>query len=48
MDFEKKINLDVLQDSENIAKLLTKDDLGKLGHKVCQTFDVDKQSRKKW
>ena len=46
--FEKKLTLEQIRDSDNIAKLLSDKDIEKIGTEVVRTFDIDEQSRKKW
>jgi hypothetical protein len=48
MDLKSKLSLDKLQDSENIAKLLSKEDLSTIGLHVKGTYEQDKSSRSKW
>ena len=48
MELTAKLSLDKLQDSENIAKLLSDEDLGEIGRQTVQSFETDKQSRKRW
>ena len=48
MELSKKLKLDAIQDSDNIAELLPKEDLEKIGHRVKSNYDTDKQSRAPW
>ena len=48
MELESKLDLDVIQDSKNLCDELTDEDLDKIGNEVVRSFDVDKQSRRKW
>ena len=48
MDLIAKLKLDQIQDSENIAEDLGKEDLSKIGLHVKGTYEIDKQSRQKW
>jgi len=48
MELKTVLSLEKIQDSENIAKLLKKDDLGIIGRDVVDTYEVDKQSRATW
>ena len=48
MAFEKTLTLEQIRDSDNIAKLLSDKDLEEIGSRVVESFDIDKQSRRKW
>jgi len=48
MEIETKLSLEDIQDADNVADLLTEDDLSTIGSDVVSTFDVDKASRKRW
>ena len=48
MKIKTKLTLEQIQDSENIADDLTNDELKEIGSFVVETYDIDKQSRKKW
>ena len=47
-ELETKLSLEEIQDSDNIAELLSEDDLDEIGRDVCQSYEIDEQSRKKW
>lgn len=48
MDLNAELNLEKLQDSDNIAELLEKEDLSTIGLHVKGTYEQDKTSRSKW
>ena len=52
MELKAKLKREDIQDSDNIADLFTgdegKEDLKSIGSEVVNTYDIDKQSRKKW
>lgn len=48
MELTTKLTLEQIQDADNINSLLTEEDSKVIGHQVCRTFDVDKQSRSDW
>ena len=47
-DKQTKLTLDQLQDADNIASLLKKEERDEIGRDVCQSYEIDEQSRKKW
>jgi chaperonin GroES len=48
MKLKKKLKLEAIQDSDNIAKLLPEDDLDEIGRSVVQEYEIDEASRKRW
>ena len=48
MELKSKLSLDKIQDADNIADLLNEEDLRVIGSDVVDTFDIDKQSRRRW
>jgi hypothetical protein len=41
MELKTKLSLEKIQDSENIADLLKKEDLGIIGHEVVDSYEID-------
>jgi chaperonin GroES len=48
MKLQAKLNLKKIQDADNVADLLSEKDLEVIGAKAVESFDIDKQSRKRW
>jgi chaperonin GroES len=48
LEIKTKLSLEKIQDSDNIAELLSEDDNDEIGRTVCQNFEIDEQSRMKW
>ena len=48
MKLKAKLSLDKIQDADNVADLLSKDDLREIGSDVVNCYEIDKQSRKRW
>ncbi len=48
MELEAKLSLDKIQDADNVADLLSDEDLDVIGAQVVSDFDVDKHSRRRW
>jgi len=48
MELTKTLKLEVLQDSDNIADLLPKEDLRRIGFRIHQNYETDEQSRVEW
>ena len=48
MDLKARLSLNKLQDSDNIADLLSEDDLSTIGLHVKGTYEHDKSSRAGW
>jgi chaperonin GroES len=48
MELKAKLNLETIQDSKNLCDKLGEEDLRNIGFDVVQSYEVDKQSRRKW
>ena len=48
MELEAKLSLEEIQDSNNLAEVLTDDDLEAIGRDVCEKYEIDEQSRRRW
>lgn len=48
MKLKSKLSLKDIQDAENVATLLKKEDLKTIGSDVIDCFETDKHSRKRW
>ena len=48
MELKAKLSLEAIQDSKNLAEDLHEDDLDEIGRLVCENYEVDEQSRRKW
>jgi chaperonin GroES len=48
LELTAKLKLDRIQDSENVAELLGKEDLSTIGLHVKGTYEEDKSSRQRW
>lgn len=48
MELKAKLDLKKIQDSDNVAELLSKDDLTTIGARTVESFDIDKMSRRRW
>lgn len=48
MELETQLTLEQIQDSQNIAELLSEDDLDEIGNTVIKNYDIDEQSRRSW
>ena len=48
LEITTKLKLDAIQDSDNIVDLLTDEENNNIGREVCQNYEIDEQSRKKW
>jgi len=48
MELKKKLKLEAIQDSDNVADLLPDEDLDEIGRRVVQDYEIDEQSRRKW
>lgn len=48
MELEAKLSLEDIQDADNIATLLSEEDLDEIGRTVVQNYDIDEQSRRSW
>ena len=48
MELEKKLSIEVIQDSKNLCDKFTEEELRKVGAEVVQSYKIDKQSRKGW
>ena len=48
LEIATKLSLDKIQDSKNIADLLSEKALDDIGREVVQNYEIDEQSRMKW
>jgi chaperonin GroES len=48
LEITTKLSLEDIQDSDNIVDLLTEEENDNIGREVCQNYEIDEQSRKKW
>ena len=48
MELSAKLSLEDIQDSKNVVDLLKEDTVDDIGRLVCEDYEVDEQSRRKW
>ena len=48
MELKAKLSLETIQDSKNLCKKLDDKDLEDIGHRVVESFEEDKRSRRQW
>jgi len=48
LEITTKLSLDDIQDADNIVDLLKEEENDNIGREVCQNYEIDEQSRKKW
>ena len=48
LEITTKLKLDAIQDSDNIVDLLTEEENDNIGREVCQNYEIDESSRRKW
>jgi len=48
MELKTKLKLETIQDSKNLCDKIGEEDLRTIGSDVVQSYEIDKQSRRKW
>jgi len=48
MELSAKLSLETIQDSKNLVEDLSEDTVNDIGRMVCENYEVDEQSRRKW
>jgi chaperonin GroES len=48
MELSAKLSLETIQDSKNLVENLSEDTVNDIGRMVCENYEVDEQSRRKW
>jgi len=48
LEITTKLKLEDIQDSDNIVDLLKEEENDNIGREVCQNYEIDEQSRRKW
>ena len=48
MKLKSKLKLETIQDSKNLCDKINEEDIRTIGSDVVQSYEIDKQSRRKW